>query len=1303
MLNDVAGQADNVPGAADCLAGGGEMGTLLRSLDWTKTALGPVEHWPQSLRTAVSICLNSRFPIVLWWGPELRLIYNDAWRPVLGNKHPAVDRPGREVWPEIWHIIGPRLEGVLTKGEATWSDDELLMLERFGYAEEAYFTYSYSPIRDETGRVGVFAAVSETTHRVLSERRLKTLRDLVVQASEAKSVAEACQITIRTVAENPYDVPFAAVYLLEGESAARLAASTLGVGNPAFPRVLELPSSGASPGWPLAEVLRSGRTELVADVIERFGNLPGSPDATPPREALVLPLRASGQDRLAGFLVAGVNPCRALDDQYHAFFDLMAGHVAAAVANAHAYAEERRRAETLAELDRAKTAFFSNVSHEFRTPLTLMLGPLEDSLADGGTRLHADDRERLTVAHRNSLRLLKLVNTLLDFSRIEAGRVQAVYEPTDLASYTAELASVFRSAVERAGMRLLVDCPPLAEPVYVDRDMWEKVVLNLLSNAFKYTLEGEIAVTLRQTGETVELAVRDTGVGIPAEEIPRLFERFHRVKGTRGRTHEGTGIGLALVQELVKLHGGRVDVRSVHGLGTTFRVTIPLGKEHLAPDRIHVARALDATALGATAFVEEALRWLPGGEEGAAEKPELPANQGLGAALSGAPYQEKPGITHDAYVLLADDNADMREYVRRLLSGRFEVRAVADGQEALAAIQERRPDLVLSDVMMPRLDGFGLLRALRGDPATRTIPVILLSARAGEESRVEGLEAGADDYLIKPFSARELLARVGASLELARVRREAARREEELRGETAGILESISESFVAVDADWRFIYVNAAAERIYAKRREDLLEKNLWAVFPEALGTVFEREYRRARTDRISVRLEEFFEPFGRWFEVNIYPSRAGGLSFFFRDVSERKLAQETQERLLGEARQAREEALAANRMKDEFLATLSHELRTPLNAILGWARLLRSGKLGAAELADGLDTIERNSKVQAQLIEDLLDISRIISGKLRLDVQRVDLADIVHAALASVMPAAEAKEIRIFRVLDPLAGPVSGDPARLQQIIWNLLSNAVKFTPRGGKIQVLLERVNSHVEISVIDTGQGIKPDFLPCVFDRFRQADASTTRKHGGLGLGLSIVRQLVEMHGGTVRAKSPGEGKGSTFTVSLPIVVVHEEPPEKRRVRPKEPGEGDMDCAAETLEGIRVLVVDDDPDARELVKRVLVGCRAEVMVAASVPEALECLKRFEPHVLVSDIGMPNQDGYDLIREIRARGRSVKEMPAVALTAFARSEDRRRALLAGFQVHVAKPVDPDELAAVVASLVGRTGGSGKETSNDG
>jgi signal transduction histidine kinase len=455
--------------------------------------------------------------------------------------------------------------------------------------------------------------------------------------------------------QNAADIPFALVYLSDhAGAAAHLAASAnITPGHPAAPQRVDLASDPAAAAWPLRAVADANEALVIRDAAARLGSLPGGPWPEPGAEAIVLPLVAPGQAGPAGFLIAGVSPRRRLDRQYRSFFDLAAGHVAQAVANARAYEAERMRADALAELDRAKTAFFSNVSHEFRTPLTLMLGPLEEALRR--PFLAGEVRDELTVAHRNGLRLLKLVNSLLDFSRVEAGRAQAVYQPTDLAALTAELASNFRSACERAGLRLVVDCPPLPGPVHVDRDMWEKVVLNLVSNAFKFTFEGEIAVAICARDGRAELTVRDTGTGIPATELPRIFDRFHRVANARGRTHEGTGIGLALVQELVKLHGGAVQVASVHGHGTTFTVRVPFGTDHLPADRVGAGRTQVSTATRAEAYVEEALRWLPGGDTDEMFLDALPV---------AAPLVPEAGLDRPR-VLLADDNADMRDYVRR--------------------------------------------------------------------------------------------------------------------------------------------------------------------------------------------------------------------------------------------------------------------------------------------------------------------------------------------------------------------------------------------------------------------------------------------------------------------------------------------------------------------------------------------------------------------------------------------------------------------------------------------------------------
>ena len=762
------------------LRGGGEVGALMRSMDWSQTKLGPAENWQQSLKTCVSICLKSRFDLFVWWGPDLVMLYNDAYSRTLGAKHPvALGKPGQEVWSEIWDVIGPMLDRVTKTGEATWSDDLLLLLERHGYPEETYHTFSYTPIPDDFGGIGgVFTPVTETTERVINERRLRTLRDLGARSADAKSEPEAWSIAANVLSANPYDIPFAVLYEIDEDGITATARGYAGIaaGHEFCPRELSLKETSSVPGILLAEAVQSGKPAEYHGADELAYKLPGGIWGVSPRELIAIPLSQTGQARPLGVLVAGVNRRKLLDESYRTFFNLAAGQIAKSVADAQTYEQERKRAEGLAELDRAKTAFFSNVSHEFRTPLTLMLGPLEDILENPGVSSTA--REQLSVVHRNSLRLLKLVNSLLDFSRIEAGRVQAVYVPTDLSKVTAEMASVFRSAMEKAGLEFEVECKPMGDSFYVDRDMWEKIVLNLLSNAFKYTLEGGVYLSLCEQNGAAELVVRDTGTGIPESELPHLFERFHRVEGAHGRTHEGTGIGLALVQELVKLHGGSVRVESEFSRGSRFYVTIPEGKAHLPHDRIEGSRAMVTTGLRADSYVEEALRWLP--QESGAEAGIASSSLGNSVVPETTPLEKG---TERELILLADDNADMRDYVRRLLGEQYRVHAVANGVDAVAAARELNPDLVLTDVMMPGLDGFGVLRAIRENPATKPKPVILLSARAGEESRVEGLQAGADDYLVKPFTARELLARVGAHLKMARIRQESGELEKSLRAE----------------------------------------------------------------------------------------------------------------------------------------------------------------------------------------------------------------------------------------------------------------------------------------------------------------------------------------------------------------------------------------------------------------------------------------------------------------------------------------------------------------------------------------
>jgi PAS domain S-box-containing protein len=1654
-----------------------------REFDWAGTPVGPAAGWPHALKTLVRTMLDSRYAMWLGWGPGFTFFYNDAYaRMTLGPKHPwALGRSAREVWAEIWPDIGPRAESVLATGRATWDEGLLLFLERGGFPEETYHTFSYSPIPDDRGGVGgILCVVTEDTERTVGERRLKTLRELAARTTdEAKSVEDACRTTARTLAAHPKDVPFALLYLLDadGRRAALAGAAGVGPDSPAGPAAVDLDSADAP--WPFRAVAGSGRPVVVPDLTARFGPLPGGPWPEPSPQAVVLPIAKPGQTRLAGFMVAGVSSRRPLDDGYRGFLDLLAGQVATAVASARAYEEERRRAEALAELDRAKTAFFSNVSHEFRTPLALMLGPVEDLLAQPAGRVPPDDRSLLEIVHRNGLRLQRLVNALLDFSRIEAGRVRAAYEPTDLAALTADLASNFRSACEKAGLTLTVDCPPLSEPVYVDRPMWEKVVLNLLSNAFKFTLAGGIAVALRRAGNSAELRVTDTGTGIPAAEMPRLFERFHRVENARGRTHEGSGIGLALVQELVRLHGGSITAASEVGRGTTFTVTIPLGADHLPREQVGTGGPA-AAAAGAGPFVEEALRWLP--DAGGPDAPDLPPPNDLsGPAPAPRPDAGRPRV------LVADDNADMRRYIQRLLAGSYAVEAVADGEAALAGVRRQPPDLILSDVMMPRLDGYGLLKGLRADPLTATVPVILLSARAGEESRVEGLRAGADDYLVKPFSARELLVRVAALLHVTRLRREAQeavrRSEERFR---LFMNHSPTTAYIK-DADGRYLYVNRTVERQFARPLAEWVGRTDHDLFPPAearlvrqndlsvlaAGATAEFEEASTRPDgvrhylsfkfplpdgdgrpllagmslditdrkraedererffavgadllvvagadghfkRVSPACErtlgwtpaeltarpwaDFLHPDDRaatleldaqvqqgrevlafenryrhkdgsyrWLSWRAKPYPAEGLVYAgATDTTERKLAEdglregerrfrqladampqivwtagpdgqvdylnrrwteytgqpptagnagwdrilhpddapqaharwaasvrggepfemevrlldgrgqayrwhlirtvavtdgagrvdrwfgtatdidgqkraEASSRYLAEAsaalagvvdyertlqavanlavpyfadwsavdvadgggtlrrlavahqdaarvalahelmrayppdpdaatggyavlrtgrpelvaeitddmlaRGARDDrhlalvrslglrsyigvplvvsgtplgvltfataesgrrytaadlALAtdlahraavaventrlyqalreADRRKDEFLATLAHELRNPLAPLRNGLQIMRlsHGEPGAVEKARTM--MERQLSQMVHLVDDLLDLSRISRGKIELRKERVELARVVQQAVETSRPQIEANGHDLTISVPPGPVYVDADVTRLAQVFSNLLNNAAKYTDRGGRVRLAVRRRGGEVAVSVRDNGVGIPPHMLPRVFEMFTQVDRHLERSQGGLGIGLSIVKKLVEMHGGSVGVESDGPGTGSEFTVRLPVVLAV-----------AQPTGGDEEPARPSSRR-RVLVVDDNVDAAMSLAMMLDLMGSEARTAHDGLEALDAAAAFRPDLILLDIGMPRLNGHETARRIRAQPWGT-DVVLVALTGWGQEEDRRKSQEAGFDAHMTKPIEPAALEKLLAALRGNTG----------
>ena len=733
-----------------------EMAKRFEDFDWSRTSIGPAERWPITWQKAADLILASSFPTALALGPELIYFYNDAFIPIGGPaRHPsALGRPVREVWKEIWEpVLERRFAETLGTGRPTGEAELLMPLLRSGYLEETYITFSFAALSDDDGKPsGIFCTATETTGQVIASRQFDCLLRLANHCARAESPEAACQLAAESLEGQQHDIPFALLYLFDrtGSSIESIAYAGLsGIPESAW-GVGRLDRS--SDPWQLACVISSRSPVLIQDVKEVVGPmLRGA--AIIPQQALAMPVTGSGLKSPTCILVAGINPMRPAAESRR-FFELVANQVATAISSAHMRQEAEQRACELAALDRAKTVFFSNVSHELRTPLTLLLGPLRQVL--DRTKLDPPDRELLLTARRAGTRLLKLVNSLLEFSRIEGGRAKVHYLPTDLGTLTADLASMFRSAFESAGVCLQVDCAAGAEPAYVDRDMWEKIVLNLLSNALKFTLEGQVSVRVQMLTDYFELAVTDTGCGLSEANLPRIFERFAVIETPRARTVEGTGIGLSLVHEQVKLHGGTIEAKSSVGVGTTMTVRIPRGSAHLPQECIAAASSRPELQSMVQPYLDEALGWL------------LEAPPGATAPDDSIVRSSTPQRAVRERILIVDDNADMRHFLLRLLEDRWQVETAHDGTAALEQIRRQPPDLLISDIMMPGMDGLELLQNLRKEVSTAQLPVLLLSARAGEESSVGGLQAGATDYLVKPFSPHELRARVEARLATAK-------------------------------------------------------------------------------------------------------------------------------------------------------------------------------------------------------------------------------------------------------------------------------------------------------------------------------------------------------------------------------------------------------------------------------------------------------------------------------------------------------------------------------------------------------
>ncbi|CAG5072393.1 Sensor histidine kinase RcsC [Dyadobacter sp. CECT 9623] len=990
------------------LVGGGEMGERIRRFPWDKSPLGPPEQWQQSLKTCIRIMLSSKQPIWIGWGEHLIKLYNDAYVDIVRGKHPgALGQPASVVWKDIWRDIEPMLSLAMTRDEGTYVESQLLIMERSGFPEETYYTFSYTPVLGEDGRpAGIICYNTADTDRIINERSLRTMQQLDSLA-QRKTEQDVYAQAVKALGSNNRDFPFTVIYQVNSESNTAEITAMSGIGPENL--TINAPVDLDNPREEAITVSEAVFGNKIVESIDpnRWHSLPKGHWDVVPRHFVDVPIKSANRKFPLAILTIGLNPYRNFDDAYRNFIQLVADQISLGVNNALAYEEERKRAKALEELDKAKTLFFTNISHEFRTPLMLMLSPLEELLSKPLIGLSTDEKHNLEVTHRNAIRLLKLVNTLLDFSRIESGRNMATYVLTDIATYTQNLAGNFRSVIEKADLYLHVNVQPISQPVYVDKQMWEKIVFNLLSNAFKYTLEGGIELSVEQIGNEVQLVVEDSGLGIPEHELPHMFERFHRVQNTTGRTYEGTGIGLSLVKELVQLHRGNINVQSEIGKGSRFTVTIPTGSAHLDPAQVFAA-APAFEEITSSFFVEEAATLLP------SETP----------LANAAPLASAPDRTEYETILVVDDNTDMREHIQSLVGPWYKTIGAVNGIDALEMIQKHRPSLILSDIMMPEMDGIELLRHVKNTPESAQIPIILITARAGEESKIEGYEIGADDYLVKPFSSNELLARIKSQLKIAKTRRQ----------------------------------------------------------FTEELEN---------------------------------------------------------------EVRKRTEELTKANKELESFNYVASHDLQEPLRKIQTFIHLIDKNKDNREAVEKYFQKINSSAQRMSELIQSVLTYSRLAqSGE---GFSMVDLNKIVRDIQIDFELLIEEKGAEVICGDLP---QIRANKFQINQLFSNLFSNALKFSQTNPRITITSQLVASYetkdphlpvdgrtfVHLTFSDNGIGFEPEFNEKIFSLFQRLHGK--HEYSGTGIGLSIVKKIVEQHDGYVSAESrPGEG--ATFHIWLPVV--------------------------------------------------------------------------------------------------------------------------------------------------------------------
>ncbi|PRP88229.1 response regulator receiver ATP-binding protein [Planoprotostelium fungivorum] len=1132
----------------------GETGRMMIEYPWHETSIGPRDTWPVAYHSAIDSMLTSQWASSLMLGSDLLVVYNDHYRSVMGQKHPQkYAHPAEHVWQEIWPTIGPMLKGVMTDGKPNLSEDVMLPLNSGdgGSTKERYLSWCFSPLLNGNEITAVLITVYETTSYVFNHGDTHVLKEL--SQLQQKTRNDAINNSMQIMSQYSC-IPFNLFYCINrsGDHLVLTGNYTSSIGKSLCHRKISL----GDPKWSLTnavrEVFKTSQMKIL-DLNEGDQPITAEPHSRRIQQVLILPMGK------LGVIMIGINPWRELDHHYSVFLQSIGSQITTVLVQIKNREEEAKRVKAMAELDREKTAFFSNMSHEFRTPLTLMLGPLDDLLQlDRNTPiLHVEDS--LQLIRRNSGRLLKLVNNLLNFTRIETGRMQLNMQPTNLCGAVMDFVSIFRSACEKSGLELIVNKSEREEIIAADINIWETIVYNLMSNALKYTMSGSITVNIQQDDREFTFGVTDTGVGISQEDQKKVFERFYRVAHAAGRSHEGSGIGLSLVRELVELHKGKASLTSLPGRGSTFSVTIPCT---LSP---HAPSPLLSHADNQHADID---LMLPSD-----------SSSSKGDHSSQAHSSRGDDISNDILprILVVDDNSDMRGYLCKLLTGIGRMETARNGQEALDACKPGtiQPDLILSDVMMPIVDGLELLQRLRANVHTENIPIILITARTGEDSRHLGLGLGADDYMLKPFSALDLKARVISKLKLNEMRKESNRRE----------------------------LLRLQAEKV--------------------------------------------------------------------------------------------------NHSKDLFIASLSHEMRTPLAPILLMIQDILLDHTLSTTNRDTLNLMNKNIKTEIQLIDDLLDVTKTTKDKMVLHTQMADGRELMDHTISNLRIDFTEKNQEVTFACTHDRVDIEADSVRLQQIYWNLLRNAIKFSPEHGKIQVTMTTEGDQMIVTVTDHGIGIDQETTDKIFRPFEQGEG-INQKFGGLGLGLSLCKSLALMHHGDLTVSSKGRGFGSTFSLSLPLTQpkpAHDHHHDHHdhhhgidhhvhHLHRDEDENGVEEERDFDPKEWRVLLVEDDKTTLMVMRRVLsklMGFNI-LKTADSCKAAREMAHNYDFNLLISDIGLPDGTGYDVITQLK--GDCGQAFKAIALSGYGMSEDIEKSRSHGFDLHLTKPIDLNLLKEVMRKM---------------